>query len=94
MAILHLVCRSPFESDALTRCLERAGAEDAVLLMENAVYAVLKEVPANGKLYALLPDLEARGLDTEAATARTIQLVDYEGFVELTERYPLSLSWY
>ncbi|WP_347258560.1 DsrH/TusB family sulfur metabolism protein, partial [Methylocaldum sp.] len=42
MAVLHLVNRSPQESRALEDCLARAGKGDAVLLIENAVYAAVK----------------------------------------------------
>lgn len=42
MAVLHLISRSPQESRTLEACLARAGEGDAVLLIENAVYAALK----------------------------------------------------
>lgn len=74
MAALHLVFRSPAESRALEQCLMRAGEGDAVLLLEDGVYAVaegsaldgvLRAVGGRVAVYVLAPDLEARGLEVE-----------------------------
>lgn len=93
MAALHLVNRSPTESRALEQCLARCGAGDAVLLMEEAVYAVSGGllVPDGVALYVLQPDLEARGLT--GALPDGIVPVDYRGFVALTTRHQPILSW-
>ena len=71
MAVLHLIGRSPAESRALEQCLARAGEGDAVLLIEDGVYAAAEGsvsdeiLRAAGRIivYVLVPDLEARGLD-------------------------------
>jgi tRNA 2-thiouridine synthesizing protein B len=74
MAALHLVFRSPAESRALEQCLMRAGEGDAVLLLEDGVYAaaegsalggVLRAAVGQVAVYVLAPDLEARGLEVE-----------------------------
>jgi tRNA 2-thiouridine synthesizing protein B len=71
MAVLHLVFRSPGESRALEQCLARVGEGDAVLLLEDGVYAaaegsvfggILRAVMERVVVYVLAPDLEARGL--------------------------------
>jgi len=101
MGILHLVNRSPGESLGLSQCLSRVKMGDAVLLLEGGVYAALKdsafsvmvlaameEIP----LYALEPDLGARGIAEEALLQGVIR-VDYEGFVELTLNHSPIQSW-
>ncbi|MBP1149023.1 sulfurtransferase complex subunit TusB [Methylocaldum sp. RMAD-M] len=102
MAVLHLVNRSPQESRALEDCLARAGKGDAVLLIENAVYAavkggdseaVLKSAMGRVRFYALGPDLDARGVET-SEVAETIRIVDYGGFVDLTVESRLVQSWF
>ncbi|WP_347258916.1 sulfurtransferase complex subunit TusB [Methylocaldum sp.] len=102
MAVLHLVNRSPQESRALEDCLARAGKGDAVLLIENAVYAavkggdseaVLKSAMGRVRFYALGPDLDARGVET-SEILETIRIVDYGGFVDLTVESRLVQSWF
>jgi len=102
MATLHLVNRSPSESRTLEHCLARAGKGDAVLLIENAVYAAVKGADfeaviesAAGRVgfYVLAPDLEARGIKT-SEIAGNIGLVDYGGFVDLTADYQPIQFWF
>ncbi|MFZ4700859.1 MAG: sulfurtransferase complex subunit TusB [Candidatus Methylumidiphilus sp.] len=101
MGILHLVNRSPGESLALIQCLERAGSGDAVLLLESGVYATLKSALLAPRLaeslrtvtvYALAADLAARGIGSEEILAG-VELVDYEGFVNLSILHTPILSW-
>jgi tRNA 2-thiouridine synthesizing protein B len=100
MATLHLASRSPADSRSLEQCLVRAGKGDAVLLMEDAVYAAVKGTPSGAMLRAagvaihvLIPDLEARGLQV-SALAPDVRPVDYRGFVELTVVYNPIVSWF
>jgi tRNA 2-thiouridine synthesizing protein B len=102
MGVLHLVSRSPHESSSLALCLARAGEGDAVLLLEDAVYAALNDSAfapqlqqACGKLalYVLTPDLVVRGIETEERIAGLMP-VDYAGFVELSLRHTPILSWF
>jgi tRNA 2-thiouridine synthesizing protein B len=74
MAVLHLVFRSPGESRALEQCLARVGEGDAVLLLEDGVYAAAEGSVFGGMpravmervvVYVLVPDLEARGLEIQ-----------------------------
>lgn len=101
MGVLHLVSRSPGESPALSQCLGRAGEGDAVLLLEGGVYAALKgsaSVPllhgamAGVAVYALGPDLEARGIAADEVLGG-VAVVDYVGFVGLALSHSPIQSW-
>jgi tRNA 2-thiouridine synthesizing protein B len=98
--VLHIVNKSPFERNALEACLRLAQPGSALLLIEDAVYAAtrgnaaetsLKQAMAHLKVYALAPDLEARGV--AGRVTEGIQLVDYGGFVELACEQPNCQSW-
>ncbi len=103
MAMLHIVNKSPFERNALKSCLAHALSGDAVLLIEDAVIGAVSgstlvtelQQAMNGnavKLYALSPDLAARGVKAERVL-EGIQLVDYAGFVDLTVANEKTQSW-
>jgi len=78
MSPLHIV----YSSAGFSKCIERLGSDDTVILLGDAVY--LSETT---ECAALAPDLVARGL-TIPATA-----FDYEKFVDLTvAHYPI-VSW-
>ncbi|MBK6714639.1 MAG: sulfurtransferase complex subunit TusB [Burkholderiales bacterium] len=102
--MLNIVNKSPLERNALDSCLRlmtAAGAhEDALLLIEDAVYAVTRgnaaaarvaQAMATCKVYALRPDLEARGVADRVLDG--VQTVDYAGFVELVAAHPNNQSW-
>lgn len=98
MTTLHIVSASPSASNALQRALSLAGNNDAVLLIENAVYAAsdteyyrqLLSTAAGVKFFVLTEDLSARAVSTvlECCTP-----VSYGGFVELVCQYSNSVSW-
>ena len=97
MTCLHLVNRAASSSDALQRCLSLSLPGDVVLLIEDGVYGALPEVfaildrdPAV-TVQALLADVEARGL--QRRLANQIDVIDYAGFVELTEQNNPVVSW-
>lgn len=101
MSVLHIVNKSPYERNSLDTCLRLAQAGSAILLIEDAIYAVKKNAAASAKLqsalekhkiYALEPDLKARGIDPEQAIDG-ISMVDYDGFVTLTTEYENLQSW-
>jgi tRNA 2-thiouridine synthesizing protein B len=98
--VLHIVNKSPYERNALEACLRLARPGSALLLIEDGVYAAtrgsaveasLKEAMARVKVYALGPDLEARGVAGRVMDG--IQLVDYGGFVQLACEQPNCQSW-
>jgi tRNA 2-thiouridine synthesizing protein B len=102
MGPLHTVNKSPFSSTALESCLAHATPDAAILLIEDGVYGVLAAAPsptaaltaaaARGAVYALGPDLLARGLGGSPLLAGT-QVVDYAGFVDLTTARPSVVAW-
>lgn len=88
MSTLHIINQSPWRSDSWGRCLSLLSEGDALILIEDAVYAVSRDdLPAN--CYVLEPDLQARGLTPRDA----VTCVDYPGFVDLTCRHSRSVSW-
>ena len=98
--MLHIVNKSPYERNALESCLRLAQPRSALLLIEDGVYAAtrgsaaetsLKQAMAQLKVYALAPDLEARGV--AGRVMEGIQLVDYGGFVELACEQANCQSW-
>ncbi len=102
MATLNIVNKSPFEKHTLSQCLSRVAPGGAVLLIEDAVCAVvpggafseqLDTAAAQQKLYVLEPDLAARGF-ADLNLPDTINRVDYKGFVDLVTQYDLVHSWF
>ncbi len=96
--ILHTVNQSPFTSNTLAQCLLYIDDGDAILLLENGVYAALKNHALEPQLknkvcYVIEADLQARGLLEQDRQAH-IQLIDVDQFVELTTQYNLVQSWY
>ncbi|MFP8967830.1 sulfurtransferase complex subunit TusB [Pokkaliibacter sp. CJK22405] len=88
--MLHILHRSPQSGD-FKACLGRIDpATDDILLIADAVYAVLTlNMPEGISLYALERDLKARGVTANAA----VMVIDDAGFVALTEKHSSSLSW-
>lgn len=96
--MLHTVNKSPHSHSALADCLRVCGEHGAVLLIEDGVYAALagnawlEPLRSVKAVYALAPDVAARGL--EQRIAKGIQLVDYAGFVRLCCEHSTTQSWY
>ena len=98
--MLNIVNKSPFQSTSLDACLRIAQAGQGLLLIEDAIYAATKGSTAEAairsacstlKVYALQPDMDARGVTAKAIEGVT--LVDYSGFVDLVAQYSTSNSW-
>lgn len=98
--MLHIINKSPFETNTLDTCLRMAQPGHALLLIEDGVYAATKgsaaeervrEACTTLKVYALQPDMDARGVTGKVIDGVT--LVDYGGFVDLTEQHDTSHSW-
>lgn len=101
MWILHTVNKSPFETNALASALSHAAGNDAVLLIEDAVYGALQGTgvsqavaikASQGKLYVLAPDLAARGL-ADGRLIEGVQQIDYTGFVDLVAEHKVTQAW-
>ncbi len=100
--MLHIINKSAGATSTLQSLLAiaREGSGNAVLLIEDAVYAattgnhaagVLRDAMATLKVYALAPDLDARGVADRLVDGVTT--VDYGGFVDLVVEHPNCQSW-
>jgi tRNA 2-thiouridine synthesizing protein B len=98
--MLHIVNKSHMQTSALQSCLRLARPGHALLLIEDAVYAAttagaesagLAAALARFKVYALQPDLEARGIAGKLVEG--VATVDYGGFVDLVAQHPSNQSW-
>ena len=98
--MLHTVNKSPFEHQALQTCLKFARQGSAVLLIEDGVYAAARDTAVSRQVqealktvsvYALKPDVEARGMQHRVMDG--VRLVDYGGFVDLVAEHNAVQSW-
>jgi len=101
MAILHIHNQSPVNGAALDTCLRLAKRDSGILLIEDAVYAALRDSQVapnitehllNVSFYVLINDALARGLGKDALVPE-FACVDYSGFVQLCTEYDRTLSW-
>lgn len=101
MSTLHTVNKSPFGTGALQSALAHCKDGDAVLMIEDGVYGalsgtaltqIMEEKGKTVSLYALTPDVEARGLAKDKLQAG-VQGVDYAGFVDLVAKYDRTQAW-
>lgn len=101
MSTLHTVNKSPFERNALHSCLGHLSSGDAVLMIEDGVVGARKGSTAaamvqaalqTGKVYALAPDLAARGVKPQDVIDG-VELVDYGGFVDLVTQHGRTVAW-
>lgn len=99
--MLHTVNKSPFERNTLSACLGHALPDSAVLLIEDGVLAAVQGTAHETEMRKALeqhsvsvlgPDLSARGLSPEQVIPG-INVVDYAGFVELTENHDKVQAW-
>ncbi|MCX7155446.1 MAG: sulfurtransferase complex subunit TusB [Rhodocyclales bacterium] len=98
--MLHIVNKSPLQRTTLESCLRVAVPGGAILLIEDAVYAAtrgnaaeaqLRDALSRFKVYALAPDLEARGMHERVMEG--VATVDYGGFVDLVAEHKNCQSW-
>ncbi len=98
--MLHTVNKSPLQTRDLDSCLAHLGG-GRLLLIEDGVYAAvaageasaqLRGPAAEGRVYALGPDLEARGIGHDAV-ADGVEVVDYAGFVQLVAEHGPHQAW-
>jgi tRNA 2-thiouridine synthesizing protein B len=96
--MLHTINKSPFGNSSFETSSRFLQPGDPVLFIEDGVYAVqannkftaaLNEILKNNPVYALAPDLNARGI---AEITAGVKSIEYEGFVELVEEHQVS-SW-
>ncbi len=98
MNMLHTINKSPFGNSSFDTASRFLQAGDPILFIEDGVYAVqadnkfstaLKKIMQNNPVYALEPDLNARGI---SSIADGITCINYEGFVELVEEHKVN-AW-
>lgn len=97
--MLHTINKSPYSHQHLADCIRVCNADDAILLIEDGVYAALADGDWINSLstkfsaiYALQADIAARGLADRLAA--NINLIDYAGFVQLCVDHPKMMAWY
>jgi len=102
MTTLHTVNKSPFSHAALESCLRHAITGASILLIEDAVYAALRQTTIADKIttamkelsvYALEPDLRARGFG-QGQVIDGVKLIDYDGFVDLVVEHQSVQAWF
>jgi tRNA 2-thiouridine synthesizing protein B len=96
--MLHTINKSPYENGSMQTCFRFLQPGDPVLFIEDGVYAVrssgrfvneIHAVMKDNPVYALAPDLEARGI---VSVIEGVKSVDYDGFVLLVEDHQVN-SW-
>jgi tRNA 2-thiouridine synthesizing protein B len=100
MSTLHTVNKSPYERIAAASAFNHLRDGDAVLLIEDGVLgarrggAFARRIgEAQGvSVYALGPDLEARGLKSDQI-AEGVRIVGYDGFVDLAATHDRVCAW-
>ncbi len=94
--ILHTVNKSPYASTALAACQRFMLPGDALLLLEDGIYAAVATnepgvFDSPGPVYAIHADVSARGLESRLLPG--ITLIDYTGFVQLCTEYDSVKNW-
>jgi len=98
--ILHTINKSPYENISLESCLAHCKPGSSVLLIEDGVYAGLKNAKFSDavtnamkdiNIYVLEPDLNARGVQEMLLDG--IKTVDYAGFVDLSVEHDKVQAW-
>ncbi|MAZ04904.1 sulfurtransferase complex subunit TusB [Marinobacter sp. SS8-8] len=87
---LHILNKSPQHPRA-AQCLALLSEGDALLLTENGVLLLCAgSLPAMGKVFALSPDVSARGIGNTIGDAT---LVEFGDMVALSLQAQRVISW-
>lgn len=101
MSQLHTVNKSPLDRNALESAVKHAMKGSAVLMIEDGVYGAMKgtiksslvtDAMGDISFYALGADLKARGI-SESQIIDGVNVVDYNGFVDLVAEHDTTQSW-
>ncbi len=102
MSTLHTINKSPYTNSALASCAKICAASDAILLLEDGVLGAVKSSPQaealkqliqrGTRVFAISVDIKARGLSERLL--ESIELIDYDDFVQLTIEHRCIQSWY
>ncbi|MEE9448208.1 MAG: sulfurtransferase complex subunit TusB [Arenicellales bacterium] len=98
--MLHTVNKSPYSSDSLKTCAGYLRAGDALIFIEDGVYGAMKGGASDAlvsgmgdtKIYALGPDLKARGIGGDKLIDG-VEVVGFDGFVELVAASDKVQNW-
>jgi len=98
-SILHIINKASLRCHSVSQLQSLTSPKDAVLFLEDGVYNALNTQTnlavtglVGGRIYTLLPDLQARGF-TRQDLIGEISVIDYEQFVDLSLDYELVWSW-
>ena len=100
MSALHVINKPQSRGLSLRSCLRLLQPGDALLLIEDGVYACAdtsenrlfwQNLPTDVSCHALRPDLEARAI---ALPLPVFSPVDDDGFVALVCEHDKTLSWF
>lgn len=99
--MLHILRHPPHTDSRFASCLRAINTGHALILIEDAVYALLKGtsarnaleyLPGTISLYALDVDLDARGIALDDLPSRA-RVINYPMMVELCLEHPKAVSW-
>ncbi|TVP93497.1 MAG: sulfurtransferase complex subunit TusB [Pseudomonadaceae bacterium] len=99
--ILHIVRHSPVNHPSFSSCLRSLGSGHGMLLIEDAIYALLpgtafnqslRLLPTTVSIHVLESDLLARGIALDDLPAR-IRQVNYLDMVALCTEHSKVVSW-
>ncbi|BFM07143.1 sulfurtransferase complex subunit TusB [Halioxenophilus aromaticivorans] len=98
---LHIVSCNPQPGSGFDTACQLAQKTDALLLVGNGVYSLLPNHTSHAQLlaincpiYALMDDLNARGVPEAATGSQMIHYVDYQEWVNLAALHPQNVSWF
>ncbi|GEM_PF-621286 len=96
--MLHLIYQSAIDN----ALLQRISSLDSVVFLENAIFQINKNGTLNPELeqmlnnrinfYVLDVELETRGVNI-AELVEGVKVINYQGFVELTENSKVIKTW-
>lgn len=99
MTTLHTINKAPSDTSLWQSCLSAILPGDALLMIENGVYAasqtsITRQLQSmhDVSLYLLSADIEARGLTDQIRTDAA--LIDDLHFVELSCQHAKVVSWF
>ena len=94
--LIHTINKSPYSHSSLQKCLDFCLDDDAIVFLEDGVYALTHKALAsvsNTPLYAIEADITARGLTETYQNQDRVQVISYEDFVALCIEYPKLKNW-
>ncbi|MEX0603852.1 MAG: sulfurtransferase complex subunit TusB [Marinobacter sp.] len=90
MLTLHIINKAP-DHPRFLACLEALAEDDTLVLMENAVMALVFKTLSLPSCYALQPDVSARALSEVSIPG--VKTINYPDLVALTETHQRIVNW-